>query len=437
MSKKHITDILICGLALFAVFFGAGNLIFPPYLGVISGKNWPIANFAFLLSDPLLPILALIVTSYLGGNAIDLGKRVGTYFSITITSVSILLLGPFFAVPRTGATTHEIFVQSFIPSAPQWITSLIFFGLTLYISMNSNTVIDAIGKYLTPILVAILIIVFIAALIQPNSSFSDTTTTQLFSKSFKDGYQTMDALGAPLMAGIVISDLKRRGYTSKKEQMNMMIGIGLVAFILLTFVYSSLTYSGASVSSFYDPTVQRPALLISLIEHLLGSFGKIAMGIAVSFACLTTAIGLTSTCGHYFSTLANEKLTYKQIIYITVTIEFLLSLLGVDFLLKLAVPVLSAIYPMVIALIFLSIFDKYVVYNWTYIGAVVGAFSIGIIQSIHLFSKMQGGKVFQQLSDWTHTLPLSQFGFEWVTPSIIGAIFFTMISKLTGIENKK
>lgn len=437
MSRKKIIDIIICGFALFAIFFGAGNLIFPPYLGVISGNNWGIANIAFLLSDPLLPILGVIVTALLGGQATDLGKRVSKHFSIIIGAISIILIGPLFAVPRTGATTHEIFVQSFVPSAPQWITSLIFFGLTLYIAIHSHTVIDAIGKYLTPILLFILLLVFIAAVVQPNAGFQTTTSTGLFSQSFKEGYQTMDALGAALMAGVVISDLTRRGYTEKKEQHQMMFGVGIVSFILLALVYSSLTYAGATVSTVYDSTIQRPALLIGLIEQLLGSFGKVAMGIAVSFACLTTSVGLITTCGHYFSTLTNGKLEYKKIVIVSVVISFLLSLLGVDALLQLAVPVLSAIYPMVIALIFLSIFDRYIVYNWTYTGAVVGAFFIGGIQAIHLFSQMQGGNFLSELAAWTNTLPLNQFGFEWLVPAIIGSVVFTVISKFTGMGHKR
>lgn len=437
MSRKKITDIIICGFALFAIFFGAGNLIFPPYLGVISGNNWGIANIAFLLSDPLLPILGVIVTALLGGQATDLGKRVSKHFSIIIGAISIILIGPLFAVPRTGATTHEIFVQSFVPTAPQWITSLIFFGLTLYIAIHSHTVIDAIGKYLTPILLIILLLVFIAAVVQPNAGFQTTTSAGLFSQSFKEGYQTMDALGAALMAGVVISDLTRRGYTEKKEQHQMMFGVGIVSFILLALVYSSLTYAGATVSTVYDSTVQRPALLIGLIEQLLGSFGKVAMGIAVSFACLTTSVGLITTCGHYFSTLTNGKLEYKKIVVVSVVLSFLLSLLGVDALLQLAVPVLSAIYPMVIALIFLSIFDRYIVYNWTYTGAVVGAFFIGEIQAIHLFSQMQGGNFLSGLADWTNTLPLHQFGFEWLVPAIIGSVLFTIISKFTGMGHKR
>ena len=437
MTRKKLIDIIICGFALFAIFFGAGNLIFPPYLGVISGNNWGIANVAFLLSDPLLPILGVIVTALLGGQATDLGKRVSKHFSMIIGAISILLIGPLFAVPRTGATTHEIFVQSFVPTAPQWITSLIFFGLTLYIAIQSHTVIDAIGKYLTPILLFILLLVFIAAVVQPNAGFQTTTSAGLFSQSFKEGYQTMDALGAALMAGVVISDLTRRGYTEKKEQHQMMFGVGIVSFILLAAVYSSLTYAGATVSTVYDANVQRPALLIGLIEQLLGSFGKVAMGIAVSFACLTTSVGLTTTCGHYFSTLTNGKLDYKKIVIATASVSFLLSLLGVDALLQLAVPVVSAIYPMVIALIFLSIFDRYIVYNWTYTGAVVGAFFIGGIQAIHLFSQMQGGNFLAELAGWTNTLPLHRFGFEWLVPAIIGSAVFTVISKFTGMGSKR
>ena len=161
------------------------------------------------------------------------------------------------------------------------------------------------------------------------------------------------------------------------------------------------------------------------------------MGIAVSFACLTTSVGLITTCGHYFSTLTNGKLEYKKIVVVSVVLSFLLSLLGVDALLQLAVPVLSAIYPMVIALIFLSIFDRYIVYNWTYTGAVVGAFIIGGIQAIHLFSQMQGGNFLSGLADWTNTLPLHQFGFEWLVPAIIGSVVFTVISKFTGIGSKR
>ena len=124
-------DIIVCGFALFAIFFGAGNMIFPPYLGVLSGDRWLTASTGFILSDPVLPILGVIVTARLGGRAIDLGKRVGWKFSAIISARCILIIGPFFAVPRTGATTHEMFVAPNLPSVPPLVTSIVFFGLTL------------------------------------------------------------------------------------------------------------------------------------------------------------------------------------------------------------------------------------------------------------------------------------------------------------------
>lgn len=437
MTRKKMMDIIVCGFALFAIFFGAGNLIFPPYLGVISGDRWALANFAFLLSDPLLPILGIFVTALLGGQATDLGKRVSTNFSKIINAIAMILIGPLFAVPRTGATTHEIFTLSFFPDTPQWVTSLVFFGLTLVITFNSGKVIDAIGKYLTPILLLILFLVFVSALITPNDGFRQTDTTNLFASSFREGYQTMDALAGGLLAGIVVTDIKRRGYTDEKQQRKMLVGVGIVAFVLLALVYSALTYSGATVSTLYDSSIQRTTLLIGMIEHLLGGFGKVAMGLAVAFACLTTAAGLTSTCGHYFNQLSNGKLPYKNIVLVTVALEFFISLLGVDALLQLAVPVLSTIFPMMIATIFLSLFDKWITYDWTYTGAVIGAFVIGVIQGINTFSTMQGGTFLQDAANWTYMLPLSAYGFEWVVPAIIGSVLLTLVSAVTGLGGKR
>ena len=137
--KKKILDIIIIGFALFAIFFGAGNLIFPPYLGVTAGENWGIATLAFLISDPLLSIIAVMVVAALGGSALNVGRRVHPLFASALAAICVLLIGPIFAIPRTGASTHEIFVQSYFPSAPQWITSLVFFGIVLWITYKENT----------------------------------------------------------------------------------------------------------------------------------------------------------------------------------------------------------------------------------------------------------------------------------------------------------
>lgn len=428
--KKKLLDTIIIGFALFAIFFGAGNLIFPPYLGVTAGENWGIATLAFLISDPLLSIIAVMVVAALGGSALNVGRRVHPLFASALAAICVLLIGPIFAVPRTGASTHEIFVQSYFPSAPQWITSLVFFGIVLWITYKENSVMDAIGKYLTPILLLILFLIFVGAVLQPNASFAATDRTGLFAQGFKEGYQTMDVLGAPLLAGVVMKDITRRGYLNKKDQFRMMFGVGIVAFILLALVYSTLAYSGASMSTVIDSTAQRAAMLTTIVKNLLGSWGQLAMGLAVCFACLTTAIGLTTTCGQYFEEVSKGKISYKKTILATVAVEFIISLVGVDSLINLAVPVLTFIFPIMIALILFSAFDQYIPYDWTYLGAVVGAGIVGLVQGINTLSQLLGGKLLGDAVKLIGTFPLATYGLEWIVPTFVGALIFTILAAI-------
>lgn len=428
--KKKLLDTIIIGFALFAIFFGAGNLIFPPYLGVTAGENWGIATLAFLISDPLLSIIAVMVVAALSGSALNVGRRVHPLFASALAAICVLLIGPIFAVPRTGASTHEIFVQSYFPSAPQWITSLVFFGIVLWITYQENSVMDAIGKYLTPILLFILFCIFVAAIVQPDATFATTDGTGLFAQGFKEGYQTMDVLGAPLLAGVVMKDITRRGYLNKKDQFRMMFGVGIVAFILLALVYSTLAYSGASMSTVIDSTAQRAAMLTTIVKNLLGSWGQLAMGLAVCFACLTTAIGLTTTCGQYFEEVSKGKISYKKTILVTVAVEFIISLVGVDSLINLAVPVLTFIFPIMIALILFSAFDRYIPYDWTYLGAVIGAGIIGLVQGINTLSQLLGGNLLGDAVKLIGTFPLATYGLEWIVPTFLGALLFTIAAAI-------
>lgn len=425
-------DIIVCGFALFAIFFGAGNMIFPPYLGVEAGDRWFTAALGFLLSDPVLPVLGVIVTARLGGRAIDLGKRVGWKFSAVISAICILIIGPFFAVPRTGATTHEMFIAPNLPSVPPLVTSVVFFGLTLYLVLNPGKVLDYIGQFLTPGLLIILAVITAVAIANPPAAAIATDTPELFKMSFKEGYQTMDALGASLMSGIVLTDLIRRGYTDDKSQVKASIQIGIIAFICLALVYGSLVYVGSTVSSMFTPDMDRTAILLGTVETLLGGVGKFLLGLGVALACLTTSTGLTSTCGNFFEDVTDGKLQYKHIVIVADVIAFAISLIGVEGIIKIAVPVLTAVFPIVIFLILASIFDFQIKYNGVFIGGVIGAGAIGVIEAINLFSQMNGGNALGSLVEKINTLPLANFAFEWIVPAIICAVIGGFIGKATG-----
>lgn len=233
----------------------------------------------------------------------------------------------------------------------------------------------------------------------------------------------MDAIVASLFTGIVIADLKRKGYVDFKHRMKATVYVGILAFILLAIVYGGLTYAGATMSSFHGPEVERTALLSDMVYRLLGFPGKIVLGAAIALACLTTSIGLTSVCGDYFSGITKGKLSYKLVAVLTTVVSFAISLVGVNTLIGLAVPVLSAIYPMVICLIFMQLFDKKIKYDMTYVGAVLGAFLIGGIQAINSATGALEG-----LTKWTYGLPLNGIGFEWVVPALVGSVIFTLIA---------
>lgn len=436
MTEIKRKDVIICGFALFAIFFGAGNLIFPPYLGVVAKSSWVEVMLGFLLSDPVLPILGVIVTVMLGGKAEALGKRVNPLFASALGLLIILTIGPLYAIPRTGATTHEIFIRPLLPENISSQTSMIvkvitcfaFFALTLYLVLNEGKVIEIIGKYLTPGLLIILALVVVVSIVKPPGPIVHSDEKGMFVRGLKEGYQTMDAMVSALFAGIVAADLARRGYKDKQTQIKASIQVGIVAFVLLAVVYGSLTYAGATVSSYYTPDNERTEILIGMVTMMLGTVGKVLMGIVVTLACLTTSVGLVSVCGNYFESISKGALKYKTVAVVTTLVSFALSLIGVTKMIEYSGPILSTVYPMIIALIIISLFDKFVKYNLTYAGAVIGAFIVGFVQSVPI-----KGAAFEGFKGFIGSLPLNAIGFEWVAPTAVFAVVFTIIAMATGI----
>lgn len=419
-------DILISGLALFAIFFGAGNLIFPPYLGVITGDGWLATMVGFLLADPVIPILTVIVTAAAGGRAVDIGKRVGDKFAKILTLAAIICIGPAFAIPRTAATTYEVGFQSFFPNLPIWVVTIVFFAITFALSFKESNVVNIIGKYITPALLVFLFIVIVKAIISPIGKPIDVPVEGgYFVKGFYEGYQTLDAFASPLFTGIVVADLMRKGYgkQSPKDRLSFIISVGIVASIFLSLVYGGLTYLGASGSPIFTSDDSRVEILVSLVYMTLGNFGKFALSVCVTLACLTTAIGLTSSAGNFIEELTHGKVKYIYTVIVVTIISFLLSSLGVDAIINLAVPVLTIGYPIIIALVFYMIFDKKVPYNMAYILMVIGVMIVAVIET---FGKQLG---LGALVEIIKSLPLAQFGFTWFIPSLVCFIIGWILGK--------
>lgn len=422
--SKRIRDIIVVGFALFAIFFGAGNLIFPVYLGLNAGQNWFSSMVGFVLTDPFLAVLVIIVTTKLGGQAEDIGKRVGPGFAKGLGVVSILSIATFIAVPRTAATVHEIAIQPNFPNISPVVTSVIFFALVLYFVMNKGKVMDRIGNFLTPFLL-ITLVIFIGWIIisPPGEMMPSEIQGSDFLVGFTEGYQTMDALGANLMAGILVTDFIRKGYTDKYERYHNVLLSGVIAFLLLTFVYGGLVYAGATFSSIFDSSISRSALLIAVFAQTFGRFGATLISVVVTLACLTTAVGLTATCGNYFQSISNKKLSYKTVAITSASISLLISLFSVDEIITYAGPLLEIVYPVVMMLIILSAFDRYIKYDLIYIGGVVGTFIVSISE---VLLNILGLK--QMQTAWQRLVPLAELGFGWIIPALTMALIGGIIA---------
>lgn len=425
--NKRTQDIFVSGLALFAIFFGAGNLIFPPYLGVTTGDGWFATMCGFLLADPVIPILTVFITAFAGGRAVDLGKRVSPGFAKLLSLVAIICIGPAFAIPRTAATTHEVGVMPFFPNAPAFITSIVFFGITFALAYKENGVVDIIGKYITPALLIFLVLIIAKAIITPVGAIVPVEHDGgFFVSGFYEGYQTLDALAAPLFTGIVVADLIRKGYgdVSEKERRSFIMMVGLVAFVALAVVYGGLTYLGAQGSSMFTADDSRVEILVALVGMLFGNFGKVALGLAVALACLTTSVGLTSAAGNFFEDISNGKIKYGVTVVVVTVISFALSLIGVDAIIALAGPVLTIVYPIIIALVFYMMFEKRVRYDMAYIVMVAGVLVIAIIETV-------GDKIgLGGMAASIQNLPLGQFGFTWFVPSLVCFAVGYLIGKM-------
>ena len=355
---KKNKDIIIIGFALFSMFFGAGNLIFPPFIGMTSGSDWLTSFLGFVLADVGIILLSINAVAKSGSFQNVVGKA-GKNFGITLEVIMMLCLGPILVIPRTAATTFEMSITPLTSSVNSIIFSILFFGLTFILTIRPTKVMDIIGKFLTPILLLALGILITKGVVSPIGKLSNNDSDGLFVNGLTQGYQTMDALGIGGVTALIMTSFISKGYTDKKENISMTLKSALIAGSGLVIVYGGLAYLGATVSTMYDTSISQTALLVNITNSLLGKSGIILLGIIVAFACLTTSIGLTSVTAKYFEDVTNKKLKYTHLVAFICIFSSIASNLGVDRIIAIAAPILTIIYPVSILLVLMSTFNKY------------------------------------------------------------------------------
>ncbi|WP_339059649.1 branched-chain amino acid transport system II carrier protein [Fusobacterium animalis] len=424
-------DILLTGFALFAMLFGAGNLIFPPMLGYETNSSWISTMLAFTITGVGFPFLGILSVSIVGNGIKDFANRVSPTFSKIFAIISILAIGPMLAIPRTGATAYEItFLYNGMESPIyKYIYLICYFGIVILFSLRANKVIERVGKILTPILLILLFLIIIKGIFFANLSVKPDIYPHAFKRGFLEGYQTMDTIASIAYAGIILKAIKSSRNLTQKQEFSFLIKAGLVAILSLALIYGGFALVGAKMHSVLV-TKDKIELLVKTTSYLLGGYGNLILAICVAGACLTTAIGLVATVGEFFSSITSFK--YENIVIFTVIISFLLSILGVESIIRISVPILIFIYPVMISLIILNLFGKYIKNDYVYKGVVLFTGIIGLIESLESL-----GIENYYTNSILEILPFSDYGLTWLFPGLIGYILFSlMFRKVQRIENK-
>ena len=420
MKNKKL--VIVSGFALFSMFFGAGNLMFPPTLGALVGSDYLVSMLGFVLTAVGLVMLGVVATTKAGGNLEDISGKLGNKIGFLYGSLVLISIGPGLAIPRTAATTHELIAAGIFPELNPVLSSIIFFGLVLLFVLRPSSVVNDIGKYLTPALLTLLVIIIVKGIFSPISEPILTNYEGPFTNSFLEGYQTMDTLAALAFTSLIIKGFRISGLDNEEDILNLTIKAGLIATIGLCLVYCGLLYLGATTSSIDLGDISRIERLVFIAKSILGNIGVYAMALVMALACLTTAIGLTSTFSDFFERLTNGKVPYKAWVIMSTVFSGVMAINGVEKIIEFSVPVLSAMYPVTIVLIFLNIFGDKFAKVPTYVGAVLGA----LLPTIFSFLTFLGLNL-SFVDDFYALFPETLQAFLWIIPSAILTILASLI----------
>jgi len=406
-------QIVITAFALFSLFFGAGNLILPPFLGYNAGDSWVWVTLGFALSAVIIPIIAIYGHARLQGTMLDFANKVSPRFAIVyaviVYSISIAL-----PAPRTASVAYEMAIEPYFELSSLWL-STIYFALVLVFVLNRNKILSIIGKYLTPLIIIILFAVIILGLFAETEALRGSVFSSTFTEGILEGYQTFDAIGGIVVGGVLVISFALQGKYDYHAKRKMIAKSGLLAGIGLFVIYGGLIALGAS----YSGTIHvddRTQLLTLLSTETLGSIGTAFLAVLVALACFTTAVGIvTGTADFVKGLFNNSKSAYLVTAIAGCAIGVLVGQNTVGYIIAIAIPALMFIYPITIVLILLSILPKGIATKLVYRVTVI----ITIIFSIPDFLGTIGLKSNseEKIAEVTSFIPLSGNHMGWVLPA--------------------
>lgn len=428
----------IIGFTLFAMFFGAGNLIFPTNLGLDSGHFlWP-AILAFALTGIGLPLLGVVVGALDHQGYIGAFNKISPKFSLIFLIIIYLTIGPLFAIPRTASTSFEMTITPIAHtngSLALLIFTIIYFLIVLYLCLNPNKMIDRIGSLLTPLLLITILAMIIKGFVDFGGQTPDAGNTKLFhsafgsfSQGFTQGYLTMDAIASIAFSMIVVNAVKATGIQHADKIFKQTMIAGLIAAVALVFIYISLGFIGNHMHVTPGKMKELTAndqnvgtyLLTTMAATGFGTFGKYLLGIIVALACLTTACGLIVSVSQYFHRIL-PKIPYKVYVIIFTLISFILANQGLNSVITMSVPVLSIVYPIAITVVLLILIARFV--PTKPIAQQIPLVVIAIESILSLITTQGWIKI-----SFIDHLPLKHYSLEWFPIAVIATIVGYIVS---------
>ncbi|HLR71041.1 MAG TPA: branched-chain amino acid transport system II carrier protein [Pseudogracilibacillus sp.] len=440
-NKLKLSSHMAIGFMLFALFFGAGNLIFPAQLGQHAGTSLGPAAIGFLITGVGLPLMGVLAMGFSGSkNLQELASRVHPAYGVFFTVLLYLTIGPFFAAPRTGTVAYEVGIAPFVAEGSHQmgllIFTIIFFAIALLFSLFPARLVDNIGKILAPALVVLLAILLLFALANPMGDIQspeEAYENGAFVTGFLEGYNTMDALASLVFAIIIISAIRSLGVTSNKRIFAEAAKSGIIATVLLALIYVGIAYIGATSTTVLGIFDNGAPVLSGAAAHYFGTFGTVILAAVIILACLTTAIGLITANAEYFNTLF-PNISYKSFVVIFSLLTFSVANFGLSNIISFSIPVLMFLYPLAIVLMLLTFLSPLFNHSQLVYRATIGVtFLISIVDGFVALCDSLGIEYFSWLvpimSLYENILPLYGQGLGWLLPAIIMIIVTGLIAK--------
>ena len=435
MTRLQGSDLLALGFMTFALFLGAGNIIFPPSAGLAAGANLLPAAFGFLLTGVGLPLLTVVALARVGGGmdnlTAPLGKVAGTALAVAV----YLAIGPLFATPRTAVVSFEMGIAPFSGDEPLplMLYTIAYFSVVLFLSLNPGRLVDRIGKFITPVLLAALLVLGGAALFAPagelgvvQESYHDAPLVQ----GFLQGYLTMDTLGALVFGIVIASAIRDRGVSEAGLVTRYSVIAGLIAATGLSLVYLTLFYLGATSQGIAGDAQNGVQVLTTYVQHTFGTIGSLLLAVVITLACLTTAVGLLTACGEFFSRLL--PVSYRMVVSVFGLFSLVVANQGLTQLISFSVPVLVGLYPLAIVLVALSLSNRlWRSQSLVFVPVMAVTLIFGVADG--LAASTYG----ESVPAWFSQLPMADKSLGWLVPVLITLALVILLDRIVGTREAK